>query len=139
VGEDSEDQSQYNIYKKLGGCGGMLLPFFHMSEDKTEEIISTDSKIIKISLKVCPVRINRPWLNLSTLTIKPFTIPGFDPGTWSTGELNFNNKGIFPMLSTQLIVAKDITITTVKFSKEVQQVSDTYDHPVSFRSILFQL
>ena len=138
MGEGSEDQSQYDNYKKHGGSEGMLFPFFHMSDGKTEETISTDSKITKISVKVCPVKINRPWLDLAALKIKPYTIPGFDPGSWSTGELNCNNQGLFPMLSTQMIVAKDITVTSVKFSKEAYE-PDTYDHPVHSKNQLVKV
>ena len=87
------------MYKKLGGsvttCYGL---------NKHSDV--------KISFKVRAVQINRPWLDLSVLKNKNYTIYGEDPGSWSTGELDADNKGSFSLLSTQMIVAKDITVTT---------------------------
>lgn len=67
---------------------------------------------VKISLKVCAVQIKRPWLDMSVLHEKYFKIPGENPGSWSTGELDSSNNGSFPMFATQMIVAKDISVTT---------------------------
>ena len=66
---------------------------------------------VKISLKVCSAQINRPWLDLGVLKNINYTIDSEDPGSWSTGELSADNNGSFPLLSTQIIVAKDITVT----------------------------
>ena len=66
---------------------------------------------VNISFKVRTVQINRPWLDTSILKNRNYTINGEDPGSWSTGELDADNNGSFPLLSTQMIVAKDITVT----------------------------
>ena len=66
---------------------------------------------VEISFKVRAVQINRPWLDLSVLKNKNYTIDGEEPGSWSTGEIDADNNGSFPLLSTQMIVAKDITVT----------------------------
>ena len=66
---------------------------------------------VKISLKVRTVQISRPWLDTSILKNRNFTIDGEPPGSWSTGELSADNKGSFPLLSTQMIVARDIIVT----------------------------
>ena len=63
---------------------------------------------VKISFKVRAVQINRPWLDLSVLN---YTVSSERTGSWSTGELSADNKGTFPLLSTQMIVARDITVT----------------------------
>ena len=73
--------------------------------------VTDEHSDVKISLKIRTVLISRPWLEISMLSNRNFTIDGGDPGSWSTGELNANNKGSFPLLSTQMIVAKDITVT----------------------------
>ena len=66
---------------------------------------------VKISFKVRAVQINRPWLDLGVLNNRNYTIYGEDSGSWSTGELDANNNGSFPLLTTQMIVAKDIAVT----------------------------
>ena len=88
------------MYKKLGGS------------------VTDRHSDVKISLKVRTVEIKRPWLDLSILKNRNFTIDGQGPGSWSTGELSAENKGSFPLLSTHMIVAKDITVTA---STEMEQ------------------
>ena len=85
------------MYKKLGGPVNT-----YYSLDKRSDV--------EISFKVRSVQINRPWLDISMLN-RNFTIDGEDPGSWSTGELDADNNGSFPLLSTQMIVAKNITVT----------------------------
>jgi len=49
---------------------------------------------------------------MSLLHNENFKIPGERPGSWSTGVLDKYNTGSFPLLSTEIIVAKDVTVTT---------------------------
>jgi len=79
---------------------------------------------VKISLKVRAVQINRPWFDMSLLHNENYTIPGETPGSWSTGVLDKDNKGSFPLLSTQMIVAKDITVTTTTTMIEDKAITD---------------
>ena len=83
------------MYEKLGGS----ITKYHSLNKQSD---------VKISFKVRAVQINRPWLDLSVLN---YTVSSEDPGSWSTGELSADNKGTFPLLSTQMIVARDITVT----------------------------
>ena len=83
------------MYKKLGGS---VNTFVEHSD-------------VNISLKVRTVQINRPWIDTSILKFRNYTIDGEDPGSWSTGELDADNNGSFPLLPNQMIVAKDITVT----------------------------
>ena len=73
-----------------------------------------------ISFKVRSVQINRPWVDPAAFTIENYTIPGVSPGAWS-------NKGVFPLLTTQLIVAKDIKVTAAKFSKEIVDTLNKFE------------
>ena len=93
------------MYEKLGGAVTK-----YQSLNKQSDV--------KISFKVRAVQINRPWLDLSILENTNYTIDGEKPQNWSTGELNADNKGWFPLCSTQMIVAKDITVTaSTKWNK----------------------
>ena len=86
-----------------------------------------DTQDVKIHLKVRSVQINRPWIDLSALKIQNWGIPGEGPGAWSTGVLDSSNDGSFPLLSTRMIVAKDITITSSSFSKEIVDTLKTFN------------
>ena len=65
---------------------------------------------VNISLKVRAVEIIRPWLDLSILNNESYTIDE-KSGSWSTGELSAENDGRFALLSTRMIVAKDLKVT----------------------------
>ena len=80
------------MYRELGG--------FVSTYDKHSNV--------NILLKVRAVEINRPWLDLSILD-KNYTICDENTGSWSTGELSAKNDGRFALLSTRMIVAKDLT------------------------------
>lgn len=112
------------------------------SASNERKVETGDSRDVKISFKVRSVQINRPWLDLSALRIENYKIPGERPGTWSTGELNSTNDGSFPLLTTQMIVAKDIKITASRFSREVTDTLKRFDGSaqvgviVSYKSVI---
>ena len=126
-----DDHSMSKKYNKLGGkpiTSGFV--DFIGGEDvrkKKVDIGIGNSQDVKIDLKVRSVQINRPWINLSALNIHEWRIPGEKSGAWSTGIIDTSNNGSFPLLSTQMIIAKDITITGTKFS---QQLDHRLIHPL---------
>ena len=89
-----------------------------------------NSQDVRIDLKVRSVQINRPWIDLSALKIQDWRIPGEGPGAWSTGVLDSSNNGSFPLLSTRMIVARDITVTASCFSKEIISTLKAFDPTV---------
>ena len=93
------------MYRKLGGSV------------KTYNALNKLSDV-EITFKVRAVLISRDWLDLSLLKNKSCTISGVDPGSWSTEELDAKNNGSFPLLITQIIVARDLTVTA---STEMEQ------------------
>ena len=129
--ENSFDARQDREYKKLGGsvsAGYSFLSLMLGGEGSQEHRIEIgNSRDVKISFKVHSVQINRPWLDPSALKINKWIIPGLAPDAWSTGVLDSSNKGSFPLLTTQLIVAKDITVTAAKFSREVTDSLTKFD------------
>ena len=134
VDENSFDATQDREYKKLGGSVDVGYSFLGIKvggEGSEEKKISTgDSRGVKISFKVRAVEISRPWLDPSVLKVENWIVPGLAKGAWSTGVLNSSNKGVFPLLTTQLIVAKDITVTAAKFSQEVTDSLTKFDAKV---------
>ena len=71
---------------------------------------SSTSSGFSIRFKYCRVNIERPWLNLTLLSLKNWYISGSGAGEYSTGSLD-NNPGMFPLLPTSFIVVKDLSIT----------------------------
>ena len=134
VDQNSFDATQDREYKKLGGTVDVGYSFLGIKaggEGSKEKKISTgDSRNVKITFQVRSVQINRPWFDPSVFALQKYVVPGVGPGSWSTGVLDSSNKGVFPLLTTQLIVAKDITITADKFSKEVTDSLTKFDAKV---------
>ena len=105
----------------------MAFPFTYISDSETEELLTpVNNKITKISFKVRCITIDRQWLDPAILKIKPYKIPGFDHGSWSTGKIASDNNGVCPLYSTQMVIAKDIKVTTVKFVDH-EKTSDILD------------
>jgi len=101
------------LYNALGGSQD---PDTEKHTDGDDHNYNTKRHLtFQLSLNVRAVRINRPWLNLNALSLQNFKIPG--DGIWSTGELSSKNKGSFSLLSTQMIVAKDLNVTVKKDSQ----------------------
>ena len=134
VDEKSFDATQSREYKRLGGSVSVGYSFLSLKlggEGSQEKRIETgDSRGVTISFKVRSVEINRPWVDPSALKVEKWILPGLSSGAWSTGVLDNSNKGSFPLLTTQMIVAKDITITAAKFSKEVTDNLTKFDAKV---------
>ena len=123
MNEHSKDEFQSKEYKKLvteSSGGSWFLSVSSKTTHTEKKYFETgDSRDVQISFKVRSVQINRPWVEPAAFTVENYIIPGVSPGAWSTGVLDSSNKGVFPLLTTQLIVAKDIKITAAKFSKEI--------------------
>ena len=134
--QNSFDATQDREYKKLGGSVDVGYSFLGIKaggEGSEEKKISTgDSRNVKITFQVRSVQINRPWFDPSVFAIQNnyYVVPGVGPGSWSTGVLDSSNKVVFPLLTTQLIVAKDITITADKFSQEITDSLTKFDAKV---------
>jgi len=79
---------------------------------------------VKISLKVREAVIKRPWFDMSLLYNENFKTPLETSESWSTGNLDKNNRKAFPLLSTGIIVAKDITATSATEIIEDKAIND---------------
>jgi len=131
VEEHSEEHSSSKEYEHLRGSVGVTYGFINVrakaDEIQSKEVVGSGSKDAKLSFKVRSVQINRPWLNLSALQVDSYKIPGVKAGSWSTGELNSKNNGSLPLISNQMIVAKDITVTASKFDSEITETMMHFD------------
>ena len=131
----NDDDHQHKKYIKLGGVEGASSDFIslqNLGDDSAvgKKIEIGDSQDVKINIKVRSVQIDRPWIDLSALKYQNWKIPGEGPGSWSTGVLDSSNYGSFPLLSTEMIVARDIAVTATKFSKETIDNLKAFDPSV---------
>ena len=55
----------------------------------------------------------------STKDSTDLRIPGLSAGAWSTGELSPNNNEVMLSITTALVLARNIEITSAKFSQEI--------------------
>ena len=110
---DRRSSDDHDLYKKYITLGGRPS--------------TGNNQNVTIDLKVRSVQIHRPWIDLSALNIHGWTIPGVKSGAWSTGVIDSSNNGSFPLLSTQMIVAKDITITGTKLSQELEHTVKAFN------------
>ncbi|MCP9934816.1 hypothetical protein KBZ08_12920 [Cyanobium sp. Candia 9D4] len=83
------------------------IPYNWYSETAAD--LFNEVSIDRVSFKFLRVEIVRPWLDLSMLSLPGWSIPGLPAGYYSNGEFS-DNTGIFPLLPTAFIVARDIDI-----------------------------
>jgi len=90
----------------------------HSSSDLKESMSSGGAEV-KISFEIARVRVKRPGIDslLSLAAIFPeCAILGAKAGSWSTGELSVNNAGVLPTYITSLIIARNVEVTSTKWS-----------------------
>ena len=89
---------------------------------------------LKITFKVRKVLIQRPWLEPELFRYPTIGIKGLNQSAWSSGELDFQkNKGLFPLLPTAMVVAKDVEISAKSFSSKAIDSFKTMASDSSFK------
>jgi hypothetical protein len=73
--------------------------------------IESSTTDIEIKFKLGRIEIRRPWLNPSILTLDGWSVPGRVKDSYSNGKNDESNQGIFPLLPTAFLIARDIEIT----------------------------
>ena len=54
---------------------------------------------------------------------------------WSTGQIHGNNDGVFPLMSTQIVVAKNITLRATKFNDKFKQSLVNFDSSTEIKLV----
>ena len=118
-------QSSHDSFTKVGG--GLKLGFaglFNISggadREKGTKSLTKEGSNLKISFKIRKVSIRRPWFETAILQYPTIGIKGLPACEWSTGELDpSKNKGKFPLLPTDMVLAKDIMIRADSIADKV--------------------
>lgn len=79
-------------------------------------LLTTTQSQIRMTFKIRKVFINRPWLTPLILNYPTLGIQGQKVGSWSSGVLDKTNNGVFPLLPTAFVVAKDVTVSSNMYS-----------------------
>ena len=114
------------------------------TKESTEEVksITTEkTKDIKIAFEFASLEISRPWLDEEVLKLEGLHLRGLHIGGWSTGELSTDNDGVMPLVTDTIILARNIEISSTKFSKEVtdfMKETDWSKHCGVLVSIIFE-
>ena len=121
--QSHSSKSSNDSFSKLsvgveGSYGGLVSVSGGYSREDGSSSLAVEGSNLQISFKIRKVTISRPWLDLAVLHYPIVGIKGLEAGSWSNGELDAaTNKGCFPLLPTAMIVAKDIVISSEKFSE----------------------
>ena len=110
-----------------------IVPFFQFETGERKRFnmaLPADDCEMSVSFNGQIIEIVRPWLDTSLLAYNNITLAGAEEAQWSTGVMDKSNKGTFPLLPTNFVAVKDVTITGNKFSN---QMKDTFDKFVSLQ------
>ena len=129
VRQEHKYQSLYHIYASVSSypdsTHGGLFYIGNASggfvKRSGNNLLTATQSQINISFKIRKVFINRPWLTPAILNYPTLGIQGQKAGSWSSGVLDNTNKGIFPLLPTAFVVAKDITLSSNMYSDAAEE------------------
>lgn len=116
------------------GYGGIEVGT-EVEHEKREKHTSTMCKGMTITFQIRKVLIHRPWMEIGILQNPTLGIAGLKAGAWSTGKLEPNNTGQFPLLPTAMIVAKNIIIEFDESSLECKETMERMKISVSVSNI----
>ena len=109
-----------------GGSVGFGLWSVGASASSTSQSysLSTESSNISISFLMGRIEIRRRWLNPSLFSLRGWSVAGRGAGGYSNGQ-STANSGVFPLLTTAFIVARDIKISGTWGSSDLQLASQS--------------
>ena len=106
-----------------------------VGHETREKHASMMCKGMTITFQIRKVLIHRPWMEIGILQNPTLGIAGLEAGAWSTGKLEPNNTGQFPLLPTAMIVAKNVIIKFDESSSESNETMKRMKTSVSVSNI----
>jgi len=77
----------------------------------TRRMGSRTAQTLRLDMELRRVSINRPWLDLSLLTLSRWSLPGRAPGSLSDGVVDSGRPGLLKWIPIDLIAIRDLQIT----------------------------
>lgn len=102
--------SRFSRYSAGGGAGWGLWRVGGGSSGEFRSYNShSETEDVEVSFKLGRIEIRRPWLDPALLSLRNWSVAGAQPGFYSNGSFD-DNDGVFPLLPTGFVVARDIQI-----------------------------
>jgi hypothetical protein len=114
--------------KEVGALGPAGLGIWSLGAQKAlrRETLSAQTKRIRIRFKYARVGVRRPWLDASLFSLANWSMAGRTRHQLSTGSLS-RNEGLFPLLPTALIVARDLELSGEWATEDAIRIRSTLD------------
>jgi hypothetical protein len=126
----SED-SRFTSYRASGGVNlGLWRVGGGVSGQSQQFNMSSDTSNMMVSFRFGRVEIRRRWLNPSLFSLRGWSTAGRSPGAYSNGNSS-DNSGIFPLLTTSFIVARDLKISASWSHTDLQTASKSINASAS--------
>lgn len=131
IDQNSNHKVDNSKYHKLNADMSLKISFFNGENfDSTHDSSSSHSDkeeiVTSIQMEVAAVKIERPWLNETLLSLKGWKIEGETKGHISDGTLldgDNKNRGAMPLIPKYMIIIRNVTLTG-KFSDELHDISN---------------
>jgi uncharacterized membrane protein YgcG len=100
----------------IGGGGG---------RSWSNHTLHQDTSDLSISFQFARADIRRPWFKENLLTTTGWRVEGRSRNAYSTGQVDRNNRGVFPLLPVAFIVARQVRVTARWSSVDRQVFTQT--------------
>lgn len=118
--------SESSRFTSWGAGGGVNFGLWRVgggaSSQSSQYDLSTETSNMRISFRLARIEIRRRWMNPSIYSLQGWSVAGRAAGAYSNGQ-HENNPGVFPLLPTSFIVARDIQISASWGSSDLHQAS----------------
>jgi hypothetical protein len=101
----------------IGGGAGRKWNDYSLHQDTSE---------FSLSFQFARVDIRRAWLKENLFTTTVWKVEGRSKNAYSTGQIDRNNRGVFPLLPVAFIVARQVRATAKWSSFDKQVFSQTF-------------
>jgi hypothetical protein len=89
---------------------------------QNEQILDIESKNLDIKFQFKVVRIERPWMRLSLISLPNWSINKLVPGSYSNGTKVKQEQSLFPLLAQAFIVVQNLTIGAKWSDLDITQI-----------------
>jgi hypothetical protein len=112
-------------FRQLGGTAALGAGLWQYKAQNTSirRPIAQESLDIRVRFKFARINLRRSWLDTSLFSLGGWALAGRHRNDLSTGSLT-GNTGIFPLLPTSIIIARDLQISATWSQSDVAFIRD---------------
>jgi hypothetical protein len=105
--------SEDSRFSRYGAGGGVNFGLWRVgggaSHESSQYNLSTETHNLEVSFRFARVEVRSPWLKDNLMSLDGWSVAGRAPGAYSDGTAT-TNAGVFPLLRSSFIVARDLKI-----------------------------